>query len=194
VQKAAMAGLTNLGVNIKLFTKVISASTNSTGQTEVVYFDGSKTITDFYIPTFGVIPNSSFIPSKLLDKRGFAIVDEHLKIKGANDIWAVGDINNVEWAQWIYMDFQSQYLSKQITSILKGKTPVPYKLSTDSTRTFVLLILLHFTPLAPRLHKYPLPNNTILISSPLSQVYWVSPSVATTPLEPSDTGKSLPSC
>jgi len=143
-----MIGLTDLGVDIKLATRVVSTSITSTGKTEIIYSDGSKARTDFYIPTFGVVPNSSFIPSELLNEKGFAIVDEYLKVKGANDIWAVGDINDLEWAQWIYMDFQSQYLSKQIVALLKGKAAIPYKISTASTRMFSLI-----SPLPSRSYK-----------------------------------------
>jgi NADH dehydrogenase FAD-containing subunit len=140
VQKAAMIGLTNLGVEIKLSTKVISTSSTSTGQIEVVYSDGSRVLTDLYVPTFGVVPNSSYIPQKLLTANGFAIVDEYLKVKGVNDIWAVGDIADVEWAQWIYMNNQGTHVAKNVVAILKGKAPTPYKPSNDGNRTYSLFI------------------------------------------------------
>jgi NADH dehydrogenase FAD-containing subunit len=138
VQKAAMTGLSKLGVDIKLSAKVISTSPSTTGQTEVVYSDGSKVLTDLYVPTFGVVPNSAYIPSKLLNADGFAIVDEYLKVKGTNDIWAIGDVAYVEWAQWIYMERQGGHVAKNLVAILKGKFPTPYKPSNDGNRTYFL--------------------------------------------------------
>lgn len=40
LQKAAMSGLLDLGIDIKLPTRVISTSTTSTGRTEIIYSDG----------------------------------------------------------------------------------------------------------------------------------------------------------
>lgn len=131
-----MAYFNKLGIHTMLSTKIISTSQTSSGQTEVICSDGTKILTDLYVPTFGVIPNSSYIPSKLLNADGFVMVDEFLKVKGTNDIWAVGDISDMEWTQWIYMNYQAQFLGKNFVATLKGKAPASYKNATASNRTY----------------------------------------------------------
>lgn len=140
VQKHAIKGLTALGVDVKFNTRVLETTVLPTGQTEITLSDGSKLVTDLYAPTYGLVPNSSYVPSKLLSNKGFVIVDDHLKVKGAGDVWAVGDVVDVEWKQWIYMDRQSSYLAKNIILILSNKAPIPYKATVTSSRMIALSI------------------------------------------------------
>jgi apoptosis-inducing factor 2 len=83
-----------------------------------------------YIPAFGLSPNSSYIPSKFLDDKGFVEVDMNLRVKGAEDVWAIGDVSALEWNQYLAGRAQAIYLSKNFGSALKGKVPAPYKIST----------------------------------------------------------------
>lgn len=82
-----------------------------------------------YIPTFGLIPNSSFIPSKYLNSKGYIKVDEYLQVKGTKDIYAIGDVSDIELEQFIVTDKQSTALSKNLITILSNKIPVPYKVA-----------------------------------------------------------------
>lgn len=88
---------------------------------------------DMYIPTFGVIPNSSYLPPEFLDANGFVKVDENLKVKGTEDVWAIGDVSDIEPARWIYCEKHSKYIAASFVSVLTNKMPLPYKIS--STRT-----------------------------------------------------------
>ncbi len=72
---------------------------------------------------YSLVPNSSYIPSEPLSSKGFVTVDDYLRAKGAGDIWAIGDVVDVEWKQWIYMDKQSSYVAKNIILVLNNKTP-----------------------------------------------------------------------
>jgi len=87
-------------------------------------------IADMYIPTYGLIPNSSYIPTKFLNENGYAMVDEFLNLKGAKDVWAIGDVSEVENSSYIYADKQSEYLAKNLTLLLSGKKMVSYKVAT----------------------------------------------------------------
>lgn len=88
-------------------------------------------MTDMYIPTFGLIPNSSFIPDRFLNTNGFAKVDTHLNLKGTTDVWAIGDVCDVEYCQFLSCDRQSTYVAKSIVAILGGTGPAaPYKAMT----------------------------------------------------------------
>jgi NADH dehydrogenase FAD-containing subunit len=83
--------------------------------------------TDLYIPTMGIVPNSSFVPEKYLNPAGFVIVDEFLRMKGTTDVYAAGDISAVERAQYGHMDKQSAHVAKNLGLLLKGGEQVKYK-------------------------------------------------------------------
>ncbi|TVY12656.1 Oxidoreductase ptaL [Lachnellula arida] len=119
VQKTAMKGLHNL--------KVIGSTPLPNNQTEVSLSTGEKLIADLYIPTVGLVPNSSYVPAKHLNAEGFVVVDEYFGVKGAEDVYAIGDVCNVEPLQFIYTDRQSTFLAKNFVLILGGKPPLAYK-------------------------------------------------------------------
>lgn len=139
IRKYVMKELQNLKVDIRLQTRVVDSTQLSDGRQELTLSSGEKLITHLYIPAFGFIPNSSFIPAKFLNDKGYVMVDEYLKLKGTGDAWAIGDINDAEWTQYIYADLQSAYAAKSIVLILSNKRPAPYKLS--SPRMTILLIM-----------------------------------------------------
>jgi NADH dehydrogenase FAD-containing subunit len=61
--------------------------------------NGDKLSADLYIPTTGVLPNSSFVPAQFLDKDGWVKVDKELRVQGDDGkaslpIYAAGDITN----------------------------------------------------------------------------------------------------
>lgn len=136
VQRHAIDELTRMGVRIKCSVRVVDHTTSPSSQAELTLSDGSQLIADFYVPTFGLIPNSSYIPSKFLTDTGYVIVDDFLKVKGAEDVWALGDVADMEWKQFISTDKQSSYVANNIASVLNNKATVPYKPITR--RTFYL--------------------------------------------------------
>jgi NADH dehydrogenase FAD-containing subunit len=126
VQKHALNELTRLGVDTRLNATVADhAPSPSGGQTELTLSDGTPLLTDLYIPTFGLTPNSDYVPPAHLRSTGYIAVDDHLRMKGgaaatATDVWALGDVADVEWNQYITMDKQSAYVAKSIVAILSG--------------------------------------------------------------------------
>ncbi|KAJ4246299.1 hypothetical protein NW762_013650 [Fusarium torreyae] len=130
VSKSASSQLQALGVKIKLSTKVSEPVTLPDGRQEVTLSGGEKVVTDLVIPTFGVIPNSSFVPPSLLDKNGFVKVNEYLAVEGREDIFAVGDVSNVEAPQFWFVNKQSAHMGKNFVSLVSGKPLTPYKAST----------------------------------------------------------------
>lgn len=145
VSQIAIKGLRDLGVNIKFHTRVIDTRESPGKEQEITLSDGSKVLADLYIPTYGLIPNSSYLSETFLDAKGFIVVDEYLKVKGTTDVWAIGDVSNVEYSQFLNCDRQSAYAAKAIASILGTNTntrkPVqPYKAFTSRKLTpFCLL-------------------------------------------------------
>jgi len=120
-----------------LHKSIISTTKLPNGQQELTLSGGEKLITDMYIPTFGLITNSSYIPSKFLDAKKLVMVDEYLAVRGAKNIWAIGDVSDAEFPQFLPMDRQSKYLAKELVSILRGTPVAPYKAMT--TRRAALL-------------------------------------------------------
>ena len=94
-------------------------------------------MTDLYIPTFGLIPNSSYVPAKFRNANGFVTVDEYLKVKGAENVWAIGDVSDLEPLQFMVANNQSAHLAKNIILILSKKMPLPYKLSMRGMIAFL---------------------------------------------------------
>ena len=74
------------------------------GREELTLSSGDQTSTDMYVPTFGLIPNSSYIPATYLNANASVMVNEYLGVKGANDVWAIGDISDIESWQYITCD------------------------------------------------------------------------------------------
>ncbi|KAE9364424.1 putative apoptosis-inducing factor [Stipitochalara longipes BDJ] len=137
VSKTATQLLQNLHVEIRLNTKVDGTVQGVDGRQTISLAGGKKLNADVYIPTFGVIPNSSYIPNKYLNGNGFVIVDDYLKVKDLEDVWAIGDVSDHEPPQFMFADKQAAYLAKNILLILGKKAPLPYK---DATRGMGLLV------------------------------------------------------
>ena len=97
------------------------------GRTELTLADGQKITTDLYIPTVGLTPNSSYVPQNLLNPDGFVIVDEYLRVRSTTDVWAVGDVSNVQRPQFVNTDKQSVHVAKNIGLLMKGKNIIRYQ-------------------------------------------------------------------
>lgn len=89
---AARHELTKLGVKIRGEARVAGTKTLASGKTEVSLASGETIVTDLYLPTMGLIPNSEYIDAKYLNEKKNVIVDEFFTVKGAKDVWAAGDI------------------------------------------------------------------------------------------------------
>ncbi|XRM42126.1 hypothetical protein ABZX51_005355 [Aspergillus tubingensis] len=90
--ETATSLLTNKGVRVLTDRKVISVSSKEQGGYELKLNNGETLETDIYIPTIGVLPNSSYIPPEVLDERGWVRVDSELKVSGVEGVYAAGDI------------------------------------------------------------------------------------------------------
>jgi NADH dehydrogenase FAD-containing subunit len=126
VSRFAAKKLHELKVTVKLETKILGEAKMPDGRTELTLSDGQKIVTDLYLPTVGVSPNSSYVPHNLLNANGFVIVDEFLRVKGTKDVWAVGDISSIQKPQFVNTHKQSVHLAKNIGLLMKGKDLVRY--------------------------------------------------------------------
>lgn len=155
IARGAEKELQKLGVKITKGVKVTSSTTTTAdGKTELVLDNGEKKLVDLYLPTVGLLPNSEYIPKTLLDDKGYVIVDEFLKVKGVEDVWAVGDISNADPSQFVYLQKQISAITKNLDLVIKGKQPLVYKTGGDRELAFSLYFTCRF--LHPALSLHPL--------------------------------------
>jgi NADH dehydrogenase FAD-containing subunit len=109
--RIATAALLDLHVSIRYKTRVISSSSESEEGVTITLSNEERLSADMYIPAFGLTANSSYIPSKFLNENGFVVVDQHLHVKGADDVWAIGDVSALERKQYLACRAQAIYLS-----------------------------------------------------------------------------------
>lgn len=121
-----------LGVDVCVSCPVTTTNELPDGKTQIVLESGEKLTTDVYIPTYGVVPNSSFLPMDLLNERGFIKVDELLGVKGTKDIYAIGEISDCEAMNFLSLDAQSKHMARNAVLILSGKHPLAYKKNSIS--------------------------------------------------------------
>ena len=137
VQKYTLKALENLKVDVKLQTKVTGSVQLPDGRQELTLSTGAKLTADMYVPTFGLTPNSSYIPTTYLNAHGSVMVDEFLRVRGVRDVWAIGDVSDVESWQFITCDRQSTHLAKNMISMMNNKPPLPYKIAASRMSTLL---------------------------------------------------------
>lgn len=131
VSQFAEKELLKLHVKITKGVRVTDSKPTADGKTELTLDNGETKTVDLYLPTVGMLPNSEFIPKALLDDKGYVAVDEFLRVKTVKDVWAVGDISNLDPAQIIYLNKQITAIAKNLDLVIKGKEPVAYKSGGD---------------------------------------------------------------
>jgi NADH dehydrogenase FAD-containing subunit len=93
VGKTAEGHLTKMGVEVRNNVKVTS-ETKKGDVTELVLSTGETIETDLHIATWGLVPNTSFMPKDLLDASGWIVTDKYLKTPTHSNIWALGDVTH----------------------------------------------------------------------------------------------------
>jgi NADH dehydrogenase FAD-containing subunit len=127
VQKIATQFLRNLKVDLRLNIKVANAIKTADDHQILEFSDGENLLTDLYISTIGIKPNSLYIAEKYLNNNGFVIVDDFLKVKGVDKVWAIGDVSDREPPTFMCASNQAAYAAKALGLSLGNKTPLPYK-------------------------------------------------------------------
>ncbi|KAK6957492.1 hypothetical protein Daesc_000278 [Daldinia eschscholtzii] len=119
--------LKKLGVRVRKSARVDATHTTPEGKTEVVLQSGEKILTDLYLPTMGMRPNTEYLPADLLTDKKFVDIDEFYRVKGTKDVWAAGDIVWKPRGSFVLSDKQAAGVAKNIDLVLRGKAPTPVK-------------------------------------------------------------------
>lgn len=86
--------LARVGVHVVSGVRTTSAKQNPDGSTRVLLNNGTVIDCDLFIPAMGYRPNTSFLPRRLLDERGFVKTnDKTLRVDAAGPrVYCVGDV------------------------------------------------------------------------------------------------------
>ncbi|KAM4056931.1 pyridine nucleotide-disulfide oxidoreductase [Hirsutella rhossiliensis] len=114
--------LRRIGVDVRNNAKgAVDDAGPGGGKTKVSLSDGSEMLTDLYLPTTGLTPNSGFLPKDLLTDRGYVHVDDYMRVRAAPDMWAVGDVVSKPRAGFLITDAQAAGVAKNIDLVLQGR-------------------------------------------------------------------------
>ncbi|KAI0521321.1 hypothetical protein F5B22DRAFT_569392 [Xylaria bambusicola] len=113
--------LKKVHVTIRANARVASTNNLPDGKTEIVLENGEKLVTDLYLPTMGMIPNTDFLPVEVLTDKKFVDIDEFYQVKGTDNIWAAGDVVWKPRGSFVLTDKQAAGVAKNIDAVLKGK-------------------------------------------------------------------------
>ncbi|KAI1174650.1 hypothetical protein F4777DRAFT_372358 [Nemania sp. FL0916] len=112
--------------------RITGSRPTADGKTEIQYCGTNDEkpetmVTDLYLPALGLTPNTSFLPAGLLNADKFVDVDEFYRAKGAEDVWAAGDVVWKPRASFVVTDKQAAGVAKNIDAVLRGKSQTPVK-------------------------------------------------------------------
>lgn len=127
---AAESELKKLNVTVRYGARVDSTQTLPDGRTEVKLLGGGTLVTDLYLPTTGVVPNTEYIAARYLSAdEGYrtVLVDEYLRVQGARDVWACGDVVSKPRAGFMITQKQAASVAKNVEAALAGKAPAVAK-------------------------------------------------------------------
>ncbi|KAH8901977.1 FAD/NAD(P)-binding domain-containing protein [Coniochaeta sp. PMI_546] len=134
VGKTAEAELAKMKVDLVRKVRVTGVEDIGDG-TKLTLSNGKTLVTDVFLPLYGVRPNTSFVPAHLLDASGSVKVDKTLRVEGLKNVWAVGDVNNVEVKLAMRAESQTVHLFPNLEATLLGKgeaTLAEYKPSAQT--------------------------------------------------------------
>ncbi|RPA99073.1 FAD/NAD(P)-binding domain-containing protein [Choiromyces venosus 120613-1] len=115
--------LKKIGVKIKTGVRVVEerpAAKGVEGAVELVLSNGDVISADLHIATWGIYPNTSFLPKDLLDNAGWVKMDEYMRAEGTQNIWAIGDVTHWGNRKLTTVDGQWTVAVQNIVSSING--------------------------------------------------------------------------
>ncbi|MEV0715817.1 FAD-dependent oxidoreductase [Asanoa sp. NPDC050611] len=119
--------LDKLGVEIKLNSPVRALpATPPTARGEVVVTTetGEQLTADVWYQAFGVTPATGYLRGALADARradGYLRVDEHLRVAGADAVYAIGDITDADRDGIGTASAQAELVAANLRSVITGE-------------------------------------------------------------------------
>ena len=128
IANAVEKELKRLGVQIMKDIRVQDTVNLPDGKTEVKFSDGESIVTELYLPTMGLKPNTEFLPKAWLTEKGYVDVDEQMRVKGVEDVWAAGDVVSKPRASFMNTEAHSKCVAANIDLVLKDRDQQSVKL------------------------------------------------------------------
>ena len=151
VRRTAVRELAKLKVKIVANKRVVGAATTPAGKQSLALRTSGKNKnnetdtttttleTDLYIPTFGVRPNTAFVPAAMLDADGRVKVNrDTLQAMDHANVFALGDASNAQTAKGKHADAQVRFLAPAMQHRLAGCAMPIYKV--DDTFVFAVTL------------------------------------------------------
>lgn len=117
--------LKTLGVKLIHKARVNEAKQRTDGrETELLLSNGTILKTNLYLPLYGIKLNTSFVPPKFLDDEGNIKLDDKMRVAGTENIWAIGDVGNIDPKQLTITDNQIIHLAAALDAVLTGEADI----------------------------------------------------------------------
>lgn len=119
VREAAKWELERLKVRVIPNAKVTSPPTSTTltlasTSTSTKTANPATLKADLLIPSYGITPNTNFLPASMLDARGYVKQTTRLRAEGHANIFVVGDVGNLQRPQGVHGDAQVVHLARAL--------------------------------------------------------------------------------
>lgn len=110
-------------------------------QTEVHLSKGGTLMTDLFLPLYGVVVNTSFLPADFLDWEGNLKLQPDMRVLGTSNVWGLGDVGNLDPKQLAVLDAQILHLATALACILTSDSGAEtetcaYRLGQKQVRFF----------------------------------------------------------
>ncbi|QPC77180.1 hypothetical protein HYE68_007932 [Fusarium pseudograminearum] len=140
VRASATRDLTTLGVRLIHKGRVNEAKKSLDGQeTELLLSNGAILKCNLYLALHGIKLNTSFVPPSFLDDKGNIRIDKNMRVVGSNNIWAIGDVGDIDPKQLTVTDNQIIHLAAALDAVFTGeKSFKPYE---PMTKTMIFVSL-----------------------------------------------------
>ena len=138
VQKTINSDLSKLKVNVIHGAQVKNVGEEN-GRKKIELSNGNSLIVDCYLPFHGISLNTSFVPAGLLDSYGSIDQDSTMRAKGTGNVWAIGDIGNIDPKQLTITDNQIIHLATALHTVLTEKGAAPEYKPDPKAMIFVSL-------------------------------------------------------
>jgi NADH dehydrogenase FAD-containing subunit len=139
VGKSAQKQLESLGVVVKNGVRV-TAETEKDGVKQLQLSDGETIQADLHIPTFGLAPNTQFVPEQLLDETRSVKVTAHMQSTEFENIWATGDAAGVKHKQSVAVKPMLDALVFNLLAAVKGEDKATFKEYKDEDTPIIVPI------------------------------------------------------
>jgi NADH dehydrogenase FAD-containing subunit len=143
VRTTAEKDLVKLGVKLvynnraTLGSHINDVDPEDAGRVVIQLSKGGSLIADLFLPLYGVVVNTSFVPSEFLDWEGNLKLQPDMRVIGANNVWGIGDVGNLDPKQLIVLDAQILHLQTALEAVITGSAePRPYQPGQKPMRLF----------------------------------------------------------